>query len=170
MSLVSPIIAFCPLGFSDWFMDGHMSHTRLMRCNLWLLLQVVGKRSSLSITVAQLWGHKCKALISTKEDPSEKAVSVGKMLEGSSHTQTQKQTLTALEHFDPAIPEAKHSCALITSVSKAPPLLFVCLSQSGLSFVTKKFMTITSPIYLDCYKMFHMCHFTLILKTYLFIR
>ena len=92
------------------------------------------------------------------------------MLEGSSHTQTQKQTLTALEHFDPAIPEAKHSCALITSVSKAPPLLFVCLSQLGLSFVTKKFMTITSPIYLDCYKMFHMCHFTLILKTYLFIR
>lgn len=91
------------------------------------------------------------------------------MLEGSSHTQTQKQILTSLEHFHLAIPEAKHFCIVIASVNKATPLLFACLSQLGVSFVTKKFMTITSPIYLDCYKIFHMCHFTLIPKTYLFI-
>lgn len=37
MSLASPIIAFHLVDLSGWIMDGHMIHTRLMKCNPGLL-------------------------------------------------------------------------------------------------------------------------------------
>lgn len=93
-------------------------------------------------------------LLDSKETLSEKEVNRRKMLE-SSYTHTQKQIMTSLEHFDLAIPEGKYSCTLTAQANKSPPLFFVCLSQLSLSFVTERFVTITSLIYLDCYKLFH---------------
>lgn len=93
-------------------------------------------------------------LLDSKDTLSEKEVNRRKMLE-SSYTHTQKQIMTSLEHFDLAIPEGKYSCTLTAQANKSPPLFFVCLSQLSLSFVTERFVTITSLIYLDCYKLFH---------------
>ena len=54
MSLASPIIAFHLVGLGDWFTDSHRIHPRLMRYNLGLLLELIGRRSSFSTTVDKL--------------------------------------------------------------------------------------------------------------------